>query len=61
LVVRCRATFHIWPHASHRQYVLASTFSLGVVILDDWQNGQAVGAGVGVGVDSGFGVAFMRR
>jgi hypothetical protein len=36
---------------------LASTFSLGVVIFDDWQNGQAVGAGV----VSGFGVVFMRR
>jgi hypothetical protein len=43
-VVRRRPTFHIWPQASHRQYVEASTFSLGVEIFADWQNGQALGA-----------------
>jgi hypothetical protein len=32
----------------------ASTFSLGVEIFADWQNGQAVGVG------SGFVVSFMR-
>jgi hypothetical protein len=35
--------FHIWPHASQRQYVEASTFSLGVEIFADWQKGQALG------------------
>jgi hypothetical protein len=30
-----RPTFHIWPQASHRQYVFASTFSLGVDSFDE--------------------------
>jgi hypothetical protein len=43
-----RPTFHISPHALHRQYVDASTFSLADAMFDDRQNGQAAG-GCGVG------------
>jgi hypothetical protein len=50
-----RLTFHIWPHASHRQYVDALIFSFGIEILADRQNGQTVG-----GASSSGSVGFTR-
>jgi hypothetical protein len=46
---RSRATFHIWPHALHRQYVKASIFVLAAPICGDVQNGHAVGATAATG------------
>jgi hypothetical protein len=39
-----RATFHISPQALHRQYADTSAFSVAVVTLVEWQNGQDAGA-----------------
>jgi hypothetical protein len=40
---RSRPTFHICPHAPHRQYDDASALALVVVMVVDRQNGQLVG------------------
>ena len=48
-----RLTFHICPHASQRQYVEALTFSFGIEMFADRQNGQTVGGGSSSG-SAGF-------
>ena len=45
-----RLRFHISPHATQRQYVDASTFSLAALMVAAPQKGQDVGATVGAGV-----------